>query len=154
MLPTLRIGQSVTTDNAAMRAHPPSIGDIIVFHPPRGADALTPECASRSEGAGHTQACGEPTDAASNQTFIKRVVGLPGDRIAIVDGHVIRNGIREHDPYVYVGACGTDAACNFQTPVAIPRGDYFVLGDNRGQSDDSRFWGPVRRTLIIGVVRP
>src|SRR5436309_8767381 len=87
MVPTLAIGQRVLTNRLINH---PSVGDIVVFHPPRGADSGSPVCGSTSEGAGHPQACGVPTPAESSQTFIKRVVGGPGDRIQIVDGHVIR----------------------------------------------------------------
>jgi signal peptidase I len=150
MLPTLHIGQTVISDNAAMRAHPPALGQIIVFHPPLGADPANPKCGDARQGFGHAQACDRPTPTASAQTFIKRVVGLPGDRIAIVDGHVIRNGAREQDSYTT--PCGASPDCNFPKPIVIPPGEYFVLGDNRGESDDSRFWGPVKRAWIIGVV--
>jgi signal peptidase I len=44
--------------------------------------------------------------------------------------------------------------CNFPKPIVVPAGDYFMLGDNRRASDDSRFWGPVKRSWIIGVVTP
>jgi signal peptidase I len=81
--------------------------------------------------------------------FLKRVVGLPGDRISIVDGAVIRNGTPETGPRI--ARCG-DPSCNFRTPIRVGTGTYYVLGDNRGQSDDSRFWGPVRRAWIIGLV--
>jgi signal peptidase I len=75
---------------------------------------------------------------------------LHGDRISLVNGHVIRNGVREREPYT--AACGTDPSCNFRTPVVIPQGDYFTMGDNRGASDDGRFWGPVRKSWILGKV--
>jgi signal peptidase I len=75
-------------------------------------------------------------------------VALPGDRISIQDGHVIRNGSREKDGYV--APCSGVGACSFSGTVKIPRGDYFMMGDNRGESDDSRFWGPIPRSWIIG----
>ncbi len=146
MVPTLRVGQRVLTNRLINH---PSVGDIIVFHPPKGADPLTPNCGSPNQGAGHTQACDTPTAGESSQTFIKRVVGGPGDRIAIVNGHVIRNGVREKD--TYIEPCGTDPSCNFRTPIVIPPGNYFMMGDNRGASDDSRFWGPVPNKWVIGV---
>jgi signal peptidase I len=152
MEPTLKIGQTITSNNAAIRAHPPALGDIIVFHPPAGADPANAQCGDRDQGTGHPQACAQPTTAESSQTFIKRVVAGPGDTISIVNGHVIRNGVREQDPYIY--QCGGGPDCNFPKPIVIPAGQYFVLGDNRGLSDDSRFWGPVKRAWIIGVVKP
>jgi signal peptidase I len=153
MLPTLQIGQIVTSDNAALRSHPPPLGAIVVFHPPAGADpAGNPVCGTRHQGAGFQQACGAPTNRESAQTFIKRVVGLPGDRIAIVNGQVIRNGQAEVHSYKLM-PCNGDPECNFPKPVTIPPDEYFVLGDNRPASDDSRFWGPVKRSWLIGIVR-
>jgi signal peptidase I len=147
MVPTLDIGQRVLTNRLDTT---PSIGDIVVFHPPHGADNTdNPVCGNPHQGAGHTQACGQPTPTASSQTFIKRVVAGPGDRIFILDGHVYRNGVREKDSYTE--PCGDASTCTFRKPITIPPGDYFMMGDNRGESDDSRFWGPVPDKWIIGV---
>jgi signal peptidase I len=146
MVPTLAVGQRVLTNR--LISHP-SVGDIVVFHPPAGADPASPVCGAPGEGAGHQQACDMPTPAESNQTFIKRVVAGPGDRLAIVNGHAIRNGVRENDPYI--APCNGDSSCNFRQPIVIPPGHYFMMGDNRGASDDSRFWGPVPNKWVIGV---
>jgi signal peptidase I len=146
MIPTLDIGQRVLTNR--LISHP-SVGDVVVFHPPQGADPAEPVCGDPNEGAGHQQPCGKPTPQESSQTFIKRVVGGPGDRIQIVAGHVLRNGKREKD--AYINDCGNDSSCNFPTPVVVPPGDYFMMGDNRGFSDDSRFWGPIPDKWVIGV---
>ncbi len=146
MEPTLAIGQRVLTNRLI---NTPSLGDVVVFHPPHGADPLSPVCGSSSQGDGRPQPCDTPTAAESTQTFIKRVVGMPGDRISIRRGHVYRNGVREKDPYVR--PCGADSSCNFPQTVTIPPGHYFMMGDNRGQSDDSRFWGPVPDRWIIGI---
>jgi signal peptidase I len=81
-------------------------------------------------------------------TFVKRVVGLPGDRISIVNGHVIRNGHPEADRYIV--KCSGDSACDFPQTIVIPKGDYYMMGDNRPDSEDSRFWGPVPRAWLIG----
>ncbi len=147
MVPTLQIGQRVLANRTINH---PSVGDVVVFHPPSGADAITPVCGDPQQGDGHAQPCGQPTRAESSQTFIKRVVGGPGDRISIVSGHVIRNGVREKDSYVRP-CLAQDGSCNFRTPITVPPGSYFMMGDNRGQSDDSRFWGPVPDSWVIGV---
>jgi len=152
MMPTLHVGQIVTSDNAALRAHPPPLGAIVVLHPPAGANAADPKCGAPHEGAGSPRPCGMPTAAESSEVFIKRVVGLPGDRIAIVNGTVMRNGKAEARNYKVV-PCGQGPACNFPHPVTIPPDEYFVLGDNLPDSEDSRFWGPVKRSWLIGLVR-
>jgi signal peptidase I len=146
MLPTIRIGQRVLANRLINH---PSVGDVVVFHPPAGADPYPPVCGDSAEGTGHPAACDQPTANESKQTFIKRVVAGPGDRISIIDGHVIRNGKPEKDPYI--NPCSGDSSCTFPTTITIPPGDYFMMGDNRGLSDDSRFWGPVPDKWIIGV---
>jgi signal peptidase I len=147
MVPTLDVGQRVLANR--LDTHP-SLADVVVFHPPHGADPVySPFCGNPSQGTNHKQACSQPSRAPSPQTFIKRVVGLPGDHIAIRDGHVYRNGKREPDSYIR--PCQGSDSCNFPQPITIPPGDYFMMGDNRGLSDDSRFWGPVPQKWIIGV---
>jgi signal peptidase I len=146
MVPTLAVGQRVLTNRLVNH---PSIGDIVVFHPPSGADPQPAVCGASNQGGSGQQACDVPTPKQSTQTFIKRVVGGPGDRISIVNGHVIRNGVREKDPYI--APCGDAQGCNFPKTIVIPPGDYFMMGDNRGESDDSRFWGPVPDKWVIGV---
>jgi signal peptidase I len=151
MEPTLKIGQIVTSNNAAMRAHPPALGDIVVFHPPKNYELGCSDASEGQSGGPGQKPCGVAWKEESSETFIKRVVGLPGDRIAIINGHVYRNGIREKDPYI--APCAGEASCNFPVPITVPRGDYYMVGDNRGESDDSRFWGPVPRAWIIGVLK-
>jgi signal peptidase I len=150
MVPTLAIGQRVLTNRLINH---PSVGDIVVFHPPRGADPQPAVCGNPGEGGNGgtpgSRPCGLPTPVESTQTFIKRVVGAPGDRISIIDGHAYRNGVPEKDSYA--AECGTGPTCNFPTAIVVPPGDYFMMGDNRGESDDSRFWGPVPDSWIIGV---
>ncbi len=148
MLPTLNVGQRVLANRMDTS---PSLGDVVVFHPPAGADnSAAPACGNPSQGReGGGQACDAPTPAASSQTFIKRVVGLPGDTLSIVNGHVIRNGVREKDPYIE--PCVDAPTCTYATPIKVPAGMYYMMGDNRGGSDDSRFWGPVPQKWIIGV---
>ena len=85
------------------------------------------------------------------QFFIKRVVGLPGERVEIKDGKVLvkktdgTESARLEEPYLS-DSVKTEGA----TVAVLGRGDYFVLGDNRAQSSDGRAWGPLPRHLIVG----
>jgi signal peptidase I len=147
MEPTLSIGQRVLVDRIGMQFSKPHVGEIAVFHPPK--DATQQVCGPtphviRIGGP----ACSEPEPEKSSVNFIKRIVAGPGDVISIVEGHVIRNGVREKDSYIR--QCGSNADCNFPTPIKIPADHWFMMGDNRGESDDSRFWGPVPTGWIIG----
>jgi signal peptidase I len=146
MLPTLTAGQWVKADPAAYRSRSPRVGEIVVFHPPIGA--RTNACADA--GRDPAAACSHAGEQDTSTTFLKRIVAGPGDRIAIVGGHVVRNG----HPAVERSTkpCGRGTGCDFPKPITIPAGEYYMLGDNRGASDDSRFWGAVPAAWIVGKV--
>jgi signal peptidase I len=152
MLPTLEPGQRILVNRFSHHiGGDPKLGDVTVFTPPRGAE--TRACGHAGEGPNYSEggaetrrSCSKPTATHSDIAFVKRVVGMPGDTIAIVNGHVIRNGTRTKEPFAS-GCAGPD--CNLN-PIKIPSGSYFLMGDNRGNSEDSRFWGPVPRDWIIG----
>ena len=99
MLPTLKPGQRILVDRFSHRlGGDPELGDVTVFYPAGGRGHRQP-AATPGEGPFYAggpetrQPCAKPTtDALGDTTFVKRVVGLPGDTIAIVNGHVIRNG--------------------------------------------------------------
>jgi len=152
MEPTLIPGQRVLVDRIGNDFFGPSIGDIVVFHPPIGADGGGQVCGDPK--ASPNEPCPRPTPQESTQTFIKRVVAGPGDEIYVKEGHVYRKAagksqfVREQDSYIR--ECGSSPECNFTTPITIPAGHWFMMGDNRGESDDSRFWGPVPTGWIIG----
>jgi signal peptidase I len=141
MEPTLDEGQRVLVDRLFFSPH---VGEIAVFHPPAGADS---EQCGRPHRA--TAPCDWPQSTQSSETFIKRIVAGPGDVITIKNGHVIRNGRRESDSYIRPCA-PQQPNCSFATPIRIPKGMWFMMGDNRGVSDDSRYWGPVPASWIIG----
>ncbi|HET8863441.1 MAG TPA: signal peptidase I [Solirubrobacterales bacterium] len=145
MEPTLDVGQRVLVNRFLYHFTDPGIGDIVVFHPPKGADNGT-EC-----GAPHLpqESCPKPTPEESSQNFIKRIVAGPGDTLSVRNGHPVVNGVEKTDE-PYTMPCGTAGACNLPKPITIPPDYYFMMGDNRGASDDSRFWGPVPRDWIIG----
>jgi signal peptidase I len=145
MEPTLAIGQRVLVNRLGNRFGDPQVGDVEVFHPPAGAEQPAGgQCGSQPPDG---QVCMKETPRVADTTFIKRIVAGPGDRIRVVNGHVIRNGKRLDEPYTRPCA---GSGCDFPVEVTVPAGHWFMMGDNRGDSDDSRFWGPVPRKWIIG----
>jgi signal peptidase I len=146
MKPTLEVGQRVLANRISYRVGNPSIGDIVVFHPPIGADGPGPECGAKHDSK---QSCPEPVDEKSDTNFIKRVVAGPGDTIAVEDGHAVVNGVEADEPFIR--PCGANVGeCDLPEPITVPPGHYFMMGDNRGQSKDSRIWGPLPEEWIIG----
>ena len=152
MEPSFSVGTTVWVQT---QGYSSTVGDVVVFHPPEGAQRE--ECGP----VPHTvklgsAACAEPLPKKASVKFLKRVVAGPGDEIYIKEGHVYRRAagestfVREQDSYAKV--CGSSPECNFPTPIKIPAGHWFMMGDNRGESDDSRFWGPVPASWIIGPV--
>jgi len=146
MEPTLDVGQRVLVNRFLYHFSDPSIGDIVVFHPPAGASEQPPSCAAPHR---PDQACPEATEEESGENFIKRIVAGPGDTLAVRNGHPVVNGVEKTDePYIL--PCGTANVCNLPQPITIPADHYFMMGDHRGESDDSRYWGPIPRDWIIG----
>jgi signal peptidase I len=150
MEPTLDIGQRVLVDRVNYHFSDPDVGDIVVFHPPSGAtgsrSAVQDECGVQFNES--REPCPQGTDSASDENFIKRIVAGPGDRLRIVDGHPVVNGEMAHEEFIR--PCRNFQGCNLPQEITIPHGEYFMMGDNRGFSDDSRKWGPVPRDWIIG----
>ncbi|MDW5594162.1 signal peptidase I [Conexibacter stalactiti] len=149
MEPTLDIGQRVLVNRVGMNFGDPSVGDIVVFHPPAGADVQPARCGAPDEGGSSARPCSVATPEESDQTFIKRVVGVGGDTIAIRDGRVIRNGRPTREPFI--NECGDGFGCSFPGTITVPDGSFYMMGDNRGASDDSRYWGPVPKDWLIGT---
>jgi signal peptidase I len=143
MEPTLAVGQRVLVNRIGTHFGNPKIGEIVVFHPPEGAEHGI--CGEVAPGGA---ACDHAVSKEGSVTFIKRIVAGPGDTIYIKEGHVYLNGKREKDSYIR--ECGISSECNFLTPITIPAGHWFMMGDNRGNSEDSRFWGPIPTSWIIG----
>lgn len=145
MQPTLMAGDTVLVDHAAYDERSPRIGDIVVFRPPLGAVGVG-RCGRRPPTG---QACAIATPRNLRSSFIKRIVAGPGDRISIRGGRVVRNGRRAREDFITpCRASGFD--CELPRTFTVARGRYYVLGDDRGASLDSRGWGPVAREAIIG----
>ena len=143
MVPTLEVKQRVLVDRIGTRFSDPGRGDVMVFKPPKGADESA--C-----GVSHPEdsPCPKHTAARSDTNFIKRVVGLPGDRLSVKRGRVYIDGKLQKEPFIRPDA-GCEI-CNEPRPITIPKGEYYMMGDNRGESADSREWGPVPKKWFIG----
>jgi signal peptidase I len=122
MEPTLKPGDRVLVNKLSYDLHGVHRGDIIVFKSP-------------------------PSEASdpSIKDLIKRVIGLPGDKIQAIDGQVYINGKLLKEPYLPPGTITTSLPLT-----TVPAGQYFVMGDNRGNSKDSRFIGTIPKHLIVG----
>jgi signal peptidase I len=137
MEPTLNIGDRIVVDKLSYDLHGVGRGDIVVFARPPAED-----CA------------GAPVS-----DLVKRVIGLPGETISLSgNGYVLINGKRLDETWLptsvqgttYPGPSGTPYSLS--RPYKIPANDYFMMGDNRGDSCDSRFWGPIHKSLMVGKV--
>lgn len=123
MIPTLNIGDRLVVEKLSYHQHSPRFGDIVVFRPP---DLLL------SQGY------------RSDQAFIKRVIGTPGQTIEVKQGKVYIDGTPLDEPYVA-------AAPNYtMKPLTVAPGTIFVMGDNRNNSNDSHVWGLLPQGNIIG----
>lgn len=115
MEPSLQSGEFVIVNKLAYKLGSPKTGDVIVFHYPRDPD----------------------------QEYIKRIIGLPNDRVEISNGEVYVNEQLIHEPYIA-------ASPNYQNKTNVPEDSLFVLGDNRNNSSDSHNWGTVPMEFVIG----
>lgn len=123
MDPTLHIGDRLLVEKLSYRVHPPHHGDIVVFEPPPQLQAI-----------GYRR----------EQAFIKRVMGLPGDTMAVHQGQVYRNDQPLTETYIL-------ASPNYEmNPVTVPDNALFVMGDNRNDSNDSHVWGFLPIENVIG----
>jgi len=115
MEPTLHSGEFMIVNKLAYKLGSPQVGDVVVFHFP-----------------------GNP-----EQEYIKRIIGLPGDRVDIREGMVSVNGQALNEPYIA-------APPAYEESLTVPPGMLFVLGDNRNNSSDSHSWGPVALDQVVG----
>jgi signal peptidase I len=123
MVPTLQVGDRLVVEKVSYRLHPPQFGDIIVFDPPEQLQRL---------------------GYAKDQAFIKRIIGQPGQTVEVRSGKVYVNNQPLSEPYIA-------APPNYTLgPVQVPPDHFFVMGDNRNNSNDSHIWGFLPEQNIIG----
>jgi signal peptidase I len=136
MLDTLRPGDRVLVNRLVYHLREPERGEVVVFRYPKDPDVV----------------------------FIKRLIGVPGDVVEVREGHVFVNGRRVKEPYVHrtdglpdptvaqaaIAGSTLHDPWSLSEPYKVPAGQYFVMGDNRTDSDDSRDWGTVPRSAIVG----
>jgi signal peptidase I len=136
MEPTLKVGDRIVVNKLSYHLHGVDRGNIVVFTTPPDENCAGPPVSD----------------------LVKRVIGLPGEIISLHDGSVFIDGHLLPEPFLppdvrddtYPGP--SNNAYSLHHPYRIPPGDVFVMGDNRPQSCDSRYWGPIRESTIVGKV--
>ncbi|CAN5168855.1 signal peptidase I [soil metagenome] len=124
MMPTFKNGEYILTNIISLKFSSPKKGDVIVFKAPEDQD----------------------------KDFIKRVIGLPGDTVMVQGGSVYVNNQKLDESAYLDPSAQTYGGAGLQEGVTktVPENDYFVMGDNRGNSSDSRTWGFLTKGAIIG----
>jgi signal peptidase I len=136
MEPTLQIGDRILVNKLSYHLHGVDRGNIVVFSRPP------------------TESCGGP----EVNDLVKRVIGMPGDVLTLSGGHVYVDGKRLNETWLPASEQGVTSAgpqgsnWNLSRPYRVPANNYFVMGDNRTDSCDSRYWGPIAKSLIVGKV--
>jgi signal peptidase I len=120
MYPTLKVNDRVLVNKLSYDLHPVHRGDIVVFKSP-------------------------PGESVETKDLIKRVIGLPGETVESSNGHILINGKVLNEPYLQ-----PDILTGPVDKTVVAPGHYWVMGDNRPNSKDSRFFGTIPKSLIIG----
>jgi signal peptidase I len=133
MVPALEVGDRILVQKAFFGAGDVRQGDILVFRPPAGAS----QC-----------------DGPDNTDLVKRVIALPGQTIYSSGNHIYIDGRRLAEPYLpRVDPLGPPIPhATAAAPYRVPAGDFYMMGDNRAISCDSRYWGPIKGSSIVGKV--
>lgn len=125
MMPTFQNGNYIFTSKVTYKMRSPQRGDVVVFHSPGNAEI----------------------------EFIKRIIGLPGDTVMLQNEEVYVNGHKLNEPYIADKTLPLpNGYAQEEVPMSIPNGYYFVMGDNRPHSSDSRDFGPITYQSIVGQV--
>jgi signal peptidase I len=136
MEPTLQVGDRILVNKLSYHLHGVGRGDIVVFSRPPAENCGGPEV----------------------NDLVKRVIGLPGETLSLSGGHVYVDGRALDESWLPASAQGVTrpgpggTLYSLQHAYKVPADDYFVMGDNRTDSCDSRYWGPIPKSLIVGKV--
>lgn len=128
MVPTFQSGEYVLSDKISYRIGLPQRGDVIVFHAPPAAE------------------CPEGTGC----DFIKRTIGLPGETVTVHDNHIYINDKPLDEPYIPTEYATNPGPATKNKSITLGPDEYFVCGDNRPYSSDSRSWGSIHKNDIVG----
>jgi signal peptidase I len=120
MAPTLKINDRVLVNKLSYDLHDVNRGDLVVFESP-------------------------PNEGTQTKDLIKRVIGLPGETVESKDGHIVIDGRILEEPYL-----GPDVVTGPMEKTTVPEKHVFVMGDNRPNSRDSRYFGAIPQSLIVG----
>lgn len=122
MMPNYPDAEYLLTEKVTYYKNEPKRGDVVVFKPP-----------------------------VSEDEYIKRVIGLPGETVSIADCKIIINGDKLKEDYLVDSVCTNGSTYLPEgSRITIPQDKYFVVGDNRSASYDSRSWGPIAKKDITG----
>jgi signal peptidase I len=128
MVPNFQSGEYVLTDKISYRIGKPERGDVVVFHAPPAANC----------------------PAGTGCDFIKRVIGKPGETIEVRDDNIYIDGEALEESYIPEEFDILPGAFTRDREIILGENEYFVSGDNRPYSSDSRAWGPIQRSDIVG----
>ena len=121
MEPTLQVGDRILVDKISQYWQEPQRGDILIFYPPKS-----------------------PAIEDTSKAYIKRLIGIEGDRIEVKNGKVYRNDEPLNEPYI------AEVPKYTMREVVVPKGYYWMMGDNRNHSNDSHIWGFLPKQNVIG----
>jgi signal peptidase I len=130
MVPNFQSGEQVLTDKVTYRMRDPQRGEIIVFHSPAAANCV----------------------AGTGCDFIKRIIGVPGDTIEVKENAIWINGEALPEPYIPSDYVILPGNATKDKVIYLGENEFFVCGDNRPYSSDSRSWGPITKDEIVGRV--